>query len=72
LKADKKEQMIQKQKSRVVIAKNKKVNKINMIILGTGLLLSLLGQNVAGSILIWIGVGIFVYTLLSGIGRRRT
>lgn len=72
LKAEKKEQMIQKQKSRVIIAKNKKVNKINMVILGAGLLLMLLGQNVAGNILIWIGVGIFVYTLLSSISSRRT
>ena len=72
LKAEKKEQMIQKQKSRVIIAKNKKVNKINMVILGAGLLLMLLGQTVAGNILIWIGVGIFVYTLLSSISSRRT
>ena len=71
LKAEKKEKMIQKQKSRVIIAKNKKVNKINMVILGAGLLLMLLGQNMLGNILIWGGVGIFVYTLLSSISSRR-
>lgn len=72
LKAEKKKQMIQKQKSRVIIAKNKKVNKINMVILGAGLLLVLLGQNVAGNLLIWIGVGIFVYVQLSAIIARRS
>lgn len=72
MKAEKKEKMIQRQKSRVVIAKNKKVNKINLVILGAGLLLMLLGQTVAGNILIWIGVGIFVYTLLSNLASRRT
>ena len=72
MKAEKKEQMIRKQKSRTINARNKKVNKVNLVILGAGLLLVLLGQNVAGNLLIWIGVGIFVYVQLSAIIARRT
>ena len=72
LKAEKKEQMIQKRKSRVIIAKSRKANKITILILGAGLLLMLFGQDKAGSIIIWIGVGIFVYTQLSGIIGKRT
>lgn len=69
--AEKKEQMQKMQKSRITNTKNKKLNKINMVILGAGLLLTLFGQNIVGSILIWIGVAIFVYVKLSNIGTRR-
>ncbi len=71
LKAEKKEQMLKKQKSRIINAKNKKLNKINMVLLGAGLLLMLFGQNKVGSIIIWVGVAIFVYVKLSNIGSRR-
>lgn len=72
LKLDKKERIIRKQKSRAILVRNKKINKINIFVLGVGLLLLLLGQNLAGNVLIWVGVGTFVYTQLSGSMARRT
>lgn len=72
LKAEKKKQMIMNQKFRTINARNKKVNKINMVMLGTGLLLMLFEQNKIGSILIWIGVAIFAYTRLSSLFMRRS
>lgn len=72
LKLDKKERIIRKQKSRAILVRNKKINKINIFVLGVGLLLLLFGQNMVGNILIWVGVGTFVYTQLSGSMARRT
>lgn len=72
LKPDKKERIIKKQKSLAILARNRKINKINIFILGAGLLFILLEQNVIGSILIWPGIAIFVYTQISNINARRT
>ncbi len=72
LKPDKKERIIKKQKSLAILTRNRKINKINIFILGAGLLFILLEQNVIGSILIWPGIAIFVYTQISNINARRT
>lgn len=64
--------MIRKQKSRAILARNRKINKINIFILGTGLLFIFLGWNEVGPLVIWSGVLIFVYTQLSSIIARRT
>ena len=68
---EKKERIIKKQKFLAILARNRKINKINIFILGAGLLFMLIGQNVVGNIIIWPGVAIFIYTLLSNTIARR-
>jgi len=71
VKTEKMERIIKKQKSLAILARNRKINKINIFILGAGLLFMLIGQNLVGNILIWPGVAIFIYTLLSNTNARR-
>lgn len=71
MKLEKKERIIRNQNSRSILVRNRKINKMNIFILGTGLLLMLLGQNQVASILIWAGVAIFMYTLLTSVFARR-
>ncbi|WP_406657110.1 hypothetical protein V7O62_00770 [Methanolobus sp. ZRKC2] len=71
MKLEKKEKIIRKQKFRNILVRNKKINKINIFILGAGLLLTLLGQNQVASVLIWTGVAIFIYTTLTSAFARR-
>ena len=72
VKTEKKERIIRKQKSLAILTRNRKINKINLIILGAGLLLVVLDQNAVGYILIWPGIAIFIYTQISSINARRT
>ncbi|NPE30028.1 hypothetical protein HNV12_19165 [Methanococcoides sp. SA1] len=71
MKLEKKERIIRNQNSRSILVRNRKINKMNIFILGAGLLLMLLGQNQVASILIWAGVAIFMYTLLTSVFARR-
>ena len=71
MKPEKKEKLIRKQKSRNILIRNKKINKINVFIFAAGLLLMFIGQEQIASILIWTGVAILVYTILSSIFAHR-
>lgn len=71
MKLEKKERIIRNQNSRSILVRNRKINKMNIFILGAGLLLMLLGQNQVASILILAGVAIFMYTLLTSVFARR-
>lgn len=71
LKLEKKERIIRNQNSRSILVRNRKINKMNIFILGAGFLLMFLGQDQFASILIWAGVAIFMYTLLTSVFARR-
>ena len=71
MKLEKKERVIRNQNSRSILVRNKKINKMNIFILGAGFLLMFLGQNQVASILMWAGVAIFMYTLLTSALARR-
>jgi hypothetical protein len=71
LKLEKKERIIRKHKSRSILVRNRKINRINIFILGIGLMLMFLGQNQVASILIWAGVAIYMYTALTNAFARR-
>ncbi|KXS41273.1 MAG: hypothetical protein AWU59_2187 [Methanolobus sp. T82-4] len=72
LKSEKKERMIRNQKYRNIRTRNKKINRINLMILAIGLLLLFLGQDILASVLIWAGVAIGMYTILSSIFAHRS
>ncbi|MDW7732949.1 MAG: hypothetical protein SCH66_11040 [Methanolobus sp.] len=72
MKPEKKERVIRDQKYRSIRARNRKINRINLLILAAGLLLLLLEQYQVASILIWTGVAISLYTILSSILVRRS
>jgi hypothetical protein len=67
LNADKKENLVKMQAYKKVVDQNKKINKINLVVLAAGLLLTVLGMEKAGSYLILIGVFVFFVTAISGI-----
>ncbi|MCD4842147.1 MAG: hypothetical protein K8R08_09155 [Methanosarcinales archaeon] len=71
MKADKKENMIERQKYIAILVRNRKLTKINLIILGSGLLLTLGGFEDVGSIIVWVGIVIFVFTLFSNLAAKR-
>ncbi len=62
--------MVAKQKYSVIVNRNKKINKVNIVILAVGLLLTFTNYNVIGNQVIWLGVIIFVYTFGSNIIAR--
>ena len=70
MKADKKENMIERQKYIAILVRNRKLTKINLIILGSGLLLTL-GEVKIGGIIVWVGIVIFVFTLFSNIAAKK-
>ena len=70
MKADKKENMIERQKYIAILVRNRKLTKINLIILGSGLLLTL-GEVKIGGIIVWVGIVIFVFTLFSNLAAKR-
>ncbi len=72
LKQEKKERIIRKQKYRNILVRNRKINRVNIFILGSGLLLIFLDYDQAAFLLIWTGVAIFLYTTFSGIYARRS
>lgn len=50
-----------------VMGKNKKLNKINLVVLAAGLLLTVLGMKEVGNYLLWTGTFVFFITAMSGI-----
>ncbi len=71
MKADKKENMIERQKYIAILTRNRKLTKINLIILGSGLLLTLGGFEEVGSMIVWVGIVIFIFTLFSNLAAKR-
>jgi len=71
MKADKKENMIERQKYIAILVRNRKLTKVNLIILGSGLLLTLARFEEVGSIIVWVGIVIFVFTLFSNLAAKR-
>jgi len=71
MKPEKKENMIERQKYIAILTRNRKLTKINLIILGSGLLLTLGGFEDVGGIIVWVGIVIFVFTLFSNIAAKK-
>ena len=67
LKAEKKENLLRMRAYKKVMDKNKKVNKINLVVLAAGLLLTFLGMEEVGSYLLWVGMFVLLITRISGI-----
>jgi len=65
MKKEKKETLQEQHKNLAVLHRNKKLLKINVIILSLGLVLSYFGQEEIGEPMLWLGIIIFVYTLVS-------
>ncbi|TGC08056.1 hypothetical protein [Methanolobus halotolerans] len=72
MKLEKKQRILRNQKYRNIRSRNRKINRINLLILAAGLLLLFLGQYQVASILIWTGVAISLYTILASILARRS
>ena len=70
MKAEKKENLTERQKYIAILTRNRQLTKVNLIILGSGLLLTL-GEIKIGSIIVWVGIVIFVFTLFSNIAAKR-
>ena len=71
MKADKKENLTERNKYIAILTRNRKLTKINLIILGSGLLLTLAGFEEIGSMIVWVGIVIFVFTLFSNIAAKK-
>lgn len=65
--AEKKENLEKKRAYKKVVDQNKKINKINLVVLAVGLLLTVLGMEKAGSYLIWVGIFVLFITSISSI-----
>jgi hypothetical protein len=61
LKAEKKEYNVAKQEYLEITRRNRKIAKIDMLILGTGLLLKYVGRADIGEHFMWLGFIILVY-----------
>jgi hypothetical protein len=67
LNAEKKENLEKKRAYKKVVDQNKKINKINLVVLAVGLLLTVLGLEKEGSYLIWVGIFVLFITSISSI-----
>jgi uncharacterized ion transporter superfamily protein YfcC len=67
LKAEKKENLVKMRAYKKVADQNKRVNKINLVVLAAGLILTILGMEKAGSYLLWTGMFVLFITAISGI-----
>lgn len=65
--AEKKENLEKKRAYKKVVDQNKRINKINLVVLVAGLLLTVLGMEKAGNYLIWVGIFVLFITVISGI-----
>lgn len=65
--AEKKENLEKKRAYKKVVDQNKKINKINLVVLAMGLFLTVLGMEKAGSYLIWVGIFVLFITSISSI-----
>ncbi|MBN2110676.1 MAG: hypothetical protein JW705_06270 [Methanosarcinaceae archaeon] len=70
MKQEKMEALREQHKNLAVLHRNRKLLKINLIILSIGLALSYLGNEEIGEPVIWLGILIFVYTLVSNYMAR--
>ena len=70
MKPDKKENLTERQKYIAILTRNRQLTKVNLIILGSGLLLTL-GEVKIGGIIVWVGIVIFVFTLFSNIVAKK-
>ena len=76
LKAEKKESMQKMRAYKKVRGQNKKLNKIYLVALAAGLLLTLLGMKEIGGYIMWTAIFVFILTgllsiLASGSLRRQ-
>lgn len=67
LKAEKKENLVKLRAYKKVVDKNKKINKINLVVLAAGLLLTVLGMEKVGNYIIWVGIFVLFVTSISSI-----
>ena len=67
MKVEKRDQLTVEQQYKAVLNRNRKISRVNIFILGAGLILSLLDQMVIGPVLIYMGIGIFLFTLTTNI-----
>lgn len=67
MKTEKRDQLTDEQQYKAVLNRNRKISRVNIFILGAGLILSLLDQIVIGTVLIYMGIGIFLFTLTTNI-----
>lgn len=67
MKAEKKENMEKMRAYKKVKDQNKRVNKINIVILAVGLILTVLGMEKIGSYFLWTGMFVLIITGISGI-----
>ena len=67
---EEKENQAAKYRYAVVVNRNKKINKVNIVILAIGLLLTFTGYKDIGEQVIWLGMIIFVYALGSNLIAR--
>ncbi|AKB53092.1 MULTISPECIES: hypothetical protein [Methanosarcina] len=65
--AEKKENLEKKRAYKKVVDQNKKINKINLVVLAVGLLLTVLGMEKVGSYLLWVGIFVLFITSISSI-----
>ena len=68
---EKKQNLNERQKYIAILVRNRQLTKINLLILSSGLLLTLLGFREVGSFIVWVGIGIFVFTLFSNITAKQ-
>lgn len=67
MKSEKKDQMTNEQQYKATVNRNRKISRVNIFILGAGLILTLLHQIVIGTVLIYMGIIIFLFTLITNI-----
>ena len=67
MKTEKRDQLTVEQQYKAVLNRNRKISRVNIFILGAGLILSLLDQMEIGTVLIYMGIGIFLFTLTTNI-----
>lgn len=72
MKEYKKDQLHTKQRYIQILKTNKQLARLNVVILSIGLVLSYLGKETFGVPLLWTGIIVFLYTMLSNIMVRRS
>jgi hypothetical protein len=72
LKTEKKQNLVRMRAYKKVADQNKRINKINLVVLAAGLLLTVLGMEKAGSYLLWTGMFVLFITAISGILASRS
>ncbi|WP_292387139.1 hypothetical protein [Methanosarcina sp. UBA5] len=65
--AEKKENLVRMQSYKKVVNQNKRIIKINLVVLAASLLLTILGMEKVGSYLLWVGIFVLFVTTISSI-----